>query len=56
MGKKKKDLSKFNEKFIKSYNRNSGKGHFLEVDVKYPKNLHKIHCDLPFLPKKKKKK
>ena len=52
--KKKKDLSKFNEKFIKSYNRNSDKGHFLEVDVKYPKNLHKIHCDLPFLPKRKK--
>ena len=30
-------LSKFNEKCIKSYNENSDKGHFLEVDVKYQK-------------------
>ena len=50
------DLSQFNEKFIKSYNENSDKGYFLEVDVKYPKNLHKLHSDLPFLPKRKKKK
>ena len=34
-----KKLSKFNEKFIKSYNENSDKGYFLEVDVEYPKNL-----------------
>ena len=26
-------LSKFNERFIKSYNENSGIGYFLEVDV-----------------------
>ena len=31
-------LSKFNEKFIKSYNENSNKGYFFEVDVKNPKN------------------
>ena len=31
-------LSKFNEKFIKSYNGKNDKGYFLEVDVKYPKN------------------
>ena len=49
------DLSKFNEKFIKNYNENSDKGCFLEVDVKYPKNLQKLHSDLPFLPKRKKK-
>ena len=23
---------------------------FLEVDVKYPEQLHKLHNDLPFLP------
>ena len=33
-----KKLSKFNERFIKSYNENSNKGYFLEVDVEYPKN------------------
>ena len=27
------DLSKFNERFIKSYNENSNKGYFLEVDI-----------------------
>ena len=53
---KENDLSNFNEKFVKSYNEKSDKGYFLEVDVKYPKNLHKQHNDLPFLPERKKKK
>ena len=47
-------LSKFNEKFIKSYNENSDKGYFLEVDVKYPKKLFNLYEDLPFLPERKK--
>ena len=38
-----------NEEFIKSYNENDNKGYILEVDVKYPKRLHELHCDLPFL-------
>ena len=48
------DTSKINEKFIKNYHENSGKGYILEVDVKYPKELHDSRSDLPFLPKKMK--
>ena len=46
-------LSKFNERFIKSYNENNDKGYFLEVNVAHPKNLLKSHKDLPFLPERK---
>ena len=48
-----KYLSKFNESFIKKYNQNSDRGYFLEVDVKYLKNLFKSHKDLPFLAERK---
>ena len=47
-------LSKFNERFIKSYNENIDKGYFLEVDVEYPKNLFNSQEDLPFLLERKK--
>ena len=46
----KDDLLKFDEKFIKHYDENSDKGYMLEVDVEYPKNLHKLHSDFPCLP------
>ena len=49
-----KKLSKFDERFIKNYDENSDKGYFLEVVVKYPKNLFGLHSDLPFLPERKK--
>ena len=48
----KDDLLKFDEKFIKIFNENSDKGCILKVDVEYPKNLHKLHSDLPFLPER----
>ena len=46
------DTYKINEEFIKNYTENSYKGYILEVDVKYPKKLHDLHSDLPFLPKR----
>ena len=45
------DTSKINEEFIKNYDENNDKGYILEVDAKYPKRLHKLQSDLPFLPK-----
>ena len=48
------DLLKFNKKFIKNYDENSDKGYILEVGVEYPKNLHKLHSDLQFLPERMK--
>ena len=49
-----KDISTFDESFIKSYNEESNQGYFLEVDVQYLKKLHDLHNDLPFLPKRMK--
>ena len=43
------DNNEINEDFIKNYNENDTKGYFFEVDVEYPKRLHELHSDLPFL-------
>ena len=43
------DNNEINEEFIKNYNENDTKGCILEVDVEYPKRLHELHSDLPFL-------
>ena len=49
-----KKMLKFNDDFIKNYDQDSDKGYILEEDVKYPKTLHDLHSDLPFLPGRKK--
>ena len=46
------EINETNEEFIKSYNENDNKGYIFEVDVRYPKRLHDLHSELPFLPKK----
>ena len=48
------DLSMFTEDFIKSYDEESDVGYLLVVDIEYPKTLHMLHSDLPFLPEKTK--
>ena len=44
-----KSVSKFDDEFIKNYDEDSNKRYILEVDAEYPKNLHNLHSDLPFL-------
>ena len=48
------DVREIDKKFIKNYDEDSDKGYILEVSVKYPKKLHDLHSDLPFLPKRMK--
>ena len=50
----KKNMLEFNEEFIKNYDKDSDKGYILEVNAKYPKNLHGFHEDLPFSPERMK--
>ena len=50
----KKNMLKFNEDFRKNYNEDSNRGYIFEVDVEYPKYLHVLHSDLPFLPERMK--
>ena len=44
-----KNVSMLDEKFIKDYCKDSDIRYILEVDIKYPKNLHDLHSDASFL-------
>ena len=49
------DTSEINKEFIKKIcDENNDQGYILEVDVKYPKKLHDLHSDIPFLPERMK--
>ena len=48
------DISEIDEHFIKNYDEDSNVGYFIEADIKYPKELHNKHSDLPFLPERMK--
>ena len=50
-----KNISKFDEYFIKNYHEDTNKRYIIEIDVGHPKDLLNLHSDLPFLPERKKK-
>ena len=50
----KKNVSKFDEDFIKNHDEDSNKGYILEVNNEYPKHLLNLHSDSPFLAERMK--
>ena len=49
-----KNVSKKDEDFIKSYDEDGDIGYFIEVDIKYSRELCDLNNNLPFLPERKK--
>ena len=47
------DISRINEKFVKSYDKKNS-DNILEVVVDYPSKMQKLHSDMPFLPERMK--
>ena len=48
------DLSMYTEDFIKSYDEEIDIGYLPVAATEYPKNLHMLHSNLPFLPERMK--
>ena len=42
-------VNSFNKDFMKTYNVESDKEYFFEVDIQYLENLHNLQNDLPIL-------
>ena len=40
--------------FIKNHDEDSDVGYIIEADVEYPRDLQRLHSDLPFLPERTK--
>ena len=49
-----KNISKFDETFIKILNGEGNEGYFLEVKIQYLENLHNLLNDIPFLQERMK--
>ena len=47
-----KNVSRIDKDFIKNYDEDEAVGFFLKIDIEYPKELHDLHSDLPFLPER----
>ena len=47
------NTNSYTEEMIKNYGENNKYGALLEVDIDYPKELHTLHRDLPFLAERK---
>ena len=47
------DTNKYTEEMIKNYDEDGEYGAILEVDIDYPKELHELHTDLPFVSDRK---
>ena len=43
------DISRMDEEFVRSYDKNDIKGYILEVNVDYPNELQNLHSGFPFL-------
>ena len=48
------NVSRIDKDFIKNYDENNNIGYFLKVDIEYSKELHDLHGDVQFLPKRMK--
>ena len=49
-----KKVSRIDEDFIMNFEEDSNKGYIIEIDIEYPRELHKLHSNLPFFSERMK--